>query len=415
MTARTGGHTGTGMLRRDIPNIGTSKPARPLRVVHVLRALDTGGQEVLCARLAERLDPQRFMPSVVSLHGGGWLQRRLEAQGIPVHCLNAPPAFRPAVVLRLAALLAELKADVVHAHNRNAFLYAGLASLLLPSPKLVLTKHGVSMWSEKYLVPLGRWLMRRSAAVAAVSEDIARPLWFGEWVRAERLHTVPNGVDTEVFRPCWRERDEMRAALGLDSSHRVVGTVARLSPEKDQATLLRAFAKVAAEIPQARLVIAGDGALRADLEAFAAHLGIADRTHFLGERQDVPAVMNALDVFCLSSLTEGMSLTLLEAMACGVPVVATAVGGTPEVVDDPKTGLLVPAGAPDLLASGLKKLLREDLTRGAMGTMAREAALARYSLQAMVEQYEAIYEGACGIPKQQPASGTQVPQARKAA
>jgi glycosyltransferase involved in cell wall biosynthesis len=178
-----------------------SGAGRAIRVVHVLRSLNTGGQEVLCARLVERLDSQRFLPSVVAMQAGGWLQRRLEAQGIPVYCLNESAAFSPSALLRLAALLADLRADIIHPHNRNALMYAGLASLLVPRAKLVFTKHGVSLWGERHLVPIGRMLMRRSAAVVTVSEDIARPLAPDGWVRPERLHVVPNGVDTEAFHP----------------------------------------------------------------------------------------------------------------------------------------------------------------------------------------------------------------------
>lgn len=370
----------------------------PVPVVQVVSSLDTGGQEMLCARLVERLDPARFRSRVVSVRGGGWLARRLRDRGVPVHFLRAQEGFRVDAVLRLAAWLRREGTPVVHCHNRQALLYGGLAALLAPGSRLVFTKHGVSFWSDRATALVGRLLLRRARAVAAVSEDIAGPLREGGWVRAERLHAVPNGVDTEEFRPCAgpATRAALREGLGLPAGAPVVGTVARLSPEKDQSLLLSAFARVRARLPEARLLIVGDGPLRGELEARAARLRLGESALFLGERQDVARLLPAMDVFCLPSRTEGMSLTLLEALACGVPAVATAVGGTPEVVRDGETGLLVPSGDPERLAAALLCLLGDPVMTRALGLRARAAAVEHYSLDSMVARYAAIYTESSG-------------------
>jgi sugar transferase (PEP-CTERM/EpsH1 system associated) len=360
-------------------------------VAQVVRSLDTGGQEVLCARLVERLDSERYLPLVISLQGGGWLADRLREQGFAVECLGAPEGWNPRTVTRLAELLRSRDVRVVHCHNRKALMYGGLATLLAPQARLVYTKHGVSHWDGGPTALLGRYLMRRARAVVAVSDDIARGVTAGRWADGDVLHTILNGVDLQQFTPS-PERWRTRAELGLSAGAPVIGTVARLSPEKDQATLLRAFAQVAPSCPEARLLIVGDGALRGSLEALAAELSIQDRTLFVGERTDIPRLLGAMDVFCLPSLTEGTSLTLLEAMATALPVVATAVGGTPEVVSDGRTGLLVPPSRPELVAKALGELLRRPELREQMGRTGRSVVAARYSMEAMIGRYTGLYE-----------------------
>jgi glycosyltransferase involved in cell wall biosynthesis len=233
--------------------------------------------------------------------------------------------------------------------------------------------------------------MRRSRAVVAVSRDIASGVCAGNWADPSRLHTVLNGVDLDQFQP-GSDRDPVRRALGISPGARVLGTVARLSPEKDQATLLRAFRQLARELPSAHLMLVGDGALRSELERLARDLGLAERTHFLGERRDIASLLRAMDVFCLPSLTEGTSLTLLEAMATGLPVVATAVGGNPEVVADQVSGLLVKPGEPDQLAHALLCVFQDGQWARRLGHAGREIVRQRYSMQAMVERYAGIYQ-----------------------
>jgi len=360
-------------------------------VAQIVRSLDTGGQEVLVARLVERLNPHRFRSLVVSLQGGGWLADRLRDQGYPVICLDAPEGWHPATVGRLASVLRSEEIQVAHCHNRKALLYGGLAAEAVRGTRLVYTKHGVSHWGGGVAALLGRFVTRRARAVVAVSDDIARGLIDGRWASRSRVHTVLNGVDLQQFRPS-RDRAAARARIGLPLNVPVVGTVARLSPEKDQSTLLYAFAALSRDLPAARLLLVGDGALREDLGRLATTLGIQDRTLFAGERKDIAELLEAMDVFCLPSLTEGTSLTLLEAMACGLPVVATAVGGTPEVVADDRSGLLVPAGEPLAVAQALLRVLQHPDLGDRMGGAGRSIVSTRYSLRAMVERYSELYE-----------------------
>jgi sugar transferase (PEP-CTERM/EpsH1 system associated) len=368
--------------------------SRRLHVVQLLLSLNTGGQEVLCARLVERLDPERFTSTVLALEDGGWLSRRLDDRGFRVRCLGASPGLQPGLVLRLARVLRDLRPDVVHCHNHKPIVYGGLATLLLPRTRLVFTKHGASSWDGEALSGLSRFVVGRSHAVIAVSKDIAGPLASEGWVRRERLHTVLNGIDTDEFQHA-SSTQALKAPLGFSPEHRLIGTVARLSKEKDQATLLRAFARLSPRRPEARLLVVGDGTLRGDLERLAGELGIQDRTLFAGEREDIADILASLDVFCLPSLTEGTSLTLLEAMSTGLPVVATAVGGNLEIVRNGVSGLLVPPREPERLADALMEVLRDPERARAMGELGREIVTERYSIRAMVEKHEAIYDAVC--------------------
>jgi glycosyltransferase involved in cell wall biosynthesis len=367
-----------------------AQTARPLRVVQVVRSLRTGGQEMLLTRLVERLDPSRFAITVVVLQGhdeaGGALWRRVEARGIEVRALLAPPAgFSPRLVVDLARVLRELRVDVVHAHNFQPLLYAGLASRLAPGVAIVATAHGYRTWSTFRFDRILRRLLPRHV-VAAVSPELASALR----ARGYRPEVVLNGVDVDrLARPV--DRAPCRAALGLDRDAWVVGTVGRLSAEKDQATLLRAMRRVLDVEPNARLLVAGDGELRGELEALAADLGLGDRARFLGEQSDVHAFLSALDVFCLPSRTEGTSLSLLEAMAVEVPVVATAVGGTPSVVDGGAAARLVPPNDAEALAAALLDVRRDRAAAGARAALGRRIVVSRFALRKMVDRYAALY------------------------
>lgn len=370
---------------------GIRTAAGRIHVAQVVRSLDTGGQEVMVARLVERLASERFQSTVISLQGGGWLADRLEAQGFPVICLDAPEGWSPGTIAALGALLRQQRVDVVHCHNRKALLYGGLASALAPRTRLVYTKHGASHWDGGPTALLGRYVMRRSRAVVAVSQDIENGVRAGRWAAPRRLSTILNGVDLNQFKPAV-DQVAVRRQLGLPAESPIVGTVARLSPEKDQGTLLRAFQLLLRAQPEAHLVLVGDGAMRAELEGLAQEFDLGGRAHFLGERQDIPALLQAMDVFCLPSLTEGTSLTLLEAMATALPIVATAVGGNPEVVSDQVSGLLVPPGEPQQLADALLWVLQDGVLARHFGEAGREIVERRYSMESMVERYAGIYQ-----------------------
>jgi glycosyltransferase involved in cell wall biosynthesis len=220
-----------------------------------------------------------------------------------------------------------------------------------------------------------------------------------------KVRVIPNGVNTDHFRP-GPPTGALRVRLGIAGDRLVVGIVARLDPVKNHALLIDAFARVRALVPEAALVIIGDGPLRGSLESRARRLGIGEDVHFFGVSNDVAALYRDLDVFVLSSNAEGTSMSILEAMASGVCVVATAVGGTSDLLADGKTGMLVPPADPAALASALTAVLRDRVLRRRLADMGRARAETLYSEPVMIEAYEALYRG-----RESPSSERETPTA----
>lgn len=347
-------------------------------VIHVTLSLDMGGQEQLLAEFARHADRRRFALHFVALGERGRLAAPLEELGCPVTSLEEPAGLRPALVMRLAKLFHELEADVIHTHDDKPLLYGAPAARLARVRHIHTHHHGrlpqFTRRQEK-LVALAARLPHR---VACVSQDCAG--WLGELgVPAKRLLTVHNGIDRERF-----------AFHGPHPSGPAV-CVARLSPEKDLANLLHAAAQVAEAVPDFRLEIAGDGPLREDLLQLRQPLGLSERVAFLGVVRDISAVLRRARLFVLPSQSEGISLTLLEAMASGLPVVATRVGGNPEVVEEGSTGLLVPPGDPRALAQAMLKLWHNPERGRTLGQAGRHRVEKHFDIRAMVGRYEALY------------------------
>jgi glycosyltransferase involved in cell wall biosynthesis len=246
-----------------------------------------------------------------------------------------------------------------------------------------------------------RWLDHASAralcrVVITVSEAQRRVYQRAAGVKAERIQTCRHGVDTAVFRPDPAARERLRATLGLEPGALVFAVVALLRPGKGHADLLHALARVRLRAPAVRVLAAGDGVERPRLEALAAGLGVADLVRFLGARSDVPALLAASDAYVHPSLAEALPTSVLEAMAVGLPVVATDVGGVPEIVAHERTGLLVPAGRPDRLADAMLRLTDPAL-RVAMGAAGRAWAQAHGSSTLWLDRVHALYRRVAGV------------------
>ena len=355
-------------------------PARPIRVAHVVLQLQTGGMEKLLVEFARHADRGRFDLHFVSLGGRGPVADEIEACGWSVNALHEPPGLRLGLVRRLGRLLAALKVQVVHTHNTKPLLYSAPAAWLAGARALVHTRHGQRFGAGRAETRLFRLASTCADAIVSVSEDASR-LSRAEGLKPGKLRIIWNGIDVTRF------------AYAGPSPRGPVVMVGRLSPEKDVATLVRAFAVAARSEPELRLEIAGDGACRVDLERLTAELGLTGVVRFLGEVRDVPALLGRASLMVLPSLTEGISLTLLEAMARGLPVVATRVGGNPEVARDGETGLLVPPGDPEALAGAIARMHRDpDLARR-MGEAGRLRVERHFDVRRMVADYEALYLG----------------------
>ncbi len=353
---------------------------RRLRVAHITLGLDVGGQEKLLVEFARHADRERFELMIVSLGGRGVLAEDIEAFGWPVTTMDTPTGLHPGLVLRLAQLFRRWGADVVHTHDNRPHLHATPAALLAGVRRVIHTRHyGLAQRLSRRQTLGVNLLALLTDRFVCVSSDSAR-VAIAQGVSSRKVTFIRNGIDLDRFRPAYNPEGP-------------AVTVARLSPEKDMATLLKATALVLRDDPAFRLEIAGDGVCMAALRQTTEQLGLGSAVTFLGSVRDVPDLLKRAGLFVLPSLSEGISLTLLEAMASGLAVAATRVGGNPEVVSDGATGLLVPSADPPALAAALVRLRRNPDLRRAMGAAGRLRVEQHFNVRRMVAAYEELYEG----------------------
>ena len=377
--------------------------ARRLKIAQLITRLDRGGASDMVVALCERLDRARFEvtlitgPSADPVEEPRHLAERLDIT--VAECPDLRRDIRPGQDLRalfaLRRYLRDLRPDIVHAHTskagalgRMAAHVAGAAVVYSPHGHLFYGYYGrlgtgLVLLAERVLAPL--------ADVIAVLTDRSR----GEHLdRAIGCHdqfvTVPSGVDLERFCVDDTARAATREKLGL-ADRFLVGWVGRLTAVKAPDTFIAAAARAAPRLPAAAFVVVGDGELRAEAEEQAKTLGLGGRCVFLGQRDDVPALLNACDAFVLSSRNEGLGLAVVEAAACGTPVVATDVGGVREVLQDGRAGLLVPADRADTLADAVLALAGDDGLRRRLVRAGLDRA-EQFSVAVMVDQYAHLYE-----------------------
>jgi glycosyltransferase involved in cell wall biosynthesis len=362
-------------------------------IVHVLSSFGVGGQERVALDLAIGQKARGHRVSVVSLAPppDGAMADEFREHGIVVDRVpKSGDGVDASLVAKLARTFRKLEADVVHTHNPLPLIY-GAPAARLARAAAIHTKHGINPGGR------GHRILRRAAAqltyaFVAVSDTTEQQARAQNDAPAGKIHTIANGIRLDRYHPDAQARLETRTELGLDDAW-VVGTVGRLDDFKNQALLVRAMAPLLSE--KVRLVIVGDGPAREAVEAEVAKLREPKWVVMTGRRMDVPHIIPAFDVFALSSKSEGLPLVVPEAMAAGLPIVTTAVGGLPSVVDEGVTGMLVPVEE-DALRGALKKLVDDHALAKRMGEAARNTALQRYSADRMVEAYLALYRGATG-------------------
>jgi glycosyltransferase involved in cell wall biosynthesis len=362
------------------------------RVLHILANLGTGGAERMVAHIATRLDPQRFEVAVVSIAKpfGTDVEQLLADAGVKVWYLGKGPGFDYRIYAKLHRVLREYRPDIVHTHVH--VLRYTLPSMLYFKPGLML--HTVHNVAEKEVEPRGRWLQRfafnHGIVPVAVAEEVAASL--------QRLYKIPpcpvvgNCIPTDLYAFPKTPRADWRAKEGFRETDVLFGCVARFAPQKNHALLLQAFAQGPASDPKAHLVLSGAGGLLEPAKALARDLGLSDRVHFLGVRTDIPDVLAAMDVFVLSSDWEGNPLSVIEAMAAGLPTVSTAAGGVPELIESGKEGFVVPLGDLDGLAKSMTFLLNHKPVRETMGAAAARRARDKFDVSVMIRAYEHLYE-----------------------
>jgi glycosyltransferase involved in cell wall biosynthesis len=374
------------------PLAGAAVAARPT-VCHVLHTLHVGGGEML-ARAFALENAQRFRPVFALLDELGDLGRDLREQGYQVEVLGRRPGFDLACARKLKRFFRTHDVRVVHAHQYGPLLYSTVARLPWRRIPILFTEHGrdypdYRRWKRVWA---NRLLLSRKDRFVAVGEYVRRALIDYEGLPASRVQVVHNGRDLDRYDPAHPLRGVVRAELGLAPGDFVIIQVARLNRLKDHPTALRAMRELAGRQPFARLLLVGDGEDRSELERLIDELDLRQVVRLLGSRDDVPRLLQAADAFLLTSISEGIPLTLIEAMATGLPCVATRVGGVPEVVDDGESGLLAESGNDAQLASHLNALASDALLGRRIGQTGCERVATRFGATQMHVRYRTLYE-----------------------
>ena len=376
------------------PRTPVATPASPLRIAHIVDVLALAGMEYGVVKLVNRLDPDRFRSIIVCMRHQREDVKALLSHDVAVFEMRKESGRNWSVIGRLAALFREQEIDLVHSHNWSTFLYAVCAARLAGVPIVIHGEHGKDDTLRHPKRVLGSRLLAMGAdRVCAVSRDLAEEVVRDWKVPADRVRWIPNGVDLDAFGGDDRS-EALRGELGLTPEDRVVMNTGGFRSVKDHATLLRAFALVHRTEPRARLLLIGQGSPenpRGGLDREAESLGVGAAVRFAGVRHDIPRLLRTCDVYVNSSRYEGMSNTILEAMAAGRPVVATAVGGNPDLVGDGVTGYLVPAVEPEAMARRILELLNDAAIRERMGAAGRARMEAVHSMPGMIRAYAALY------------------------
>lgn len=361
------------------------------KVLHVVHALDPGGAQRLVIEMIRGMQGRRIDSFVCCLDRVGEWAAEVQSLGVPVTTLARKPGFHPVLGRRIAELARANRIDVLHCHQYSPFVYGSFARLLDPRLRLVFTEHGrladarIS-WRRKMA---NRLLRRIPVRTVAVCEDLKAGM-VQEGFGSQDIEVVYNGIRLGP-RPSLEMRRQARSSLGLEHDALVIGTVARLDAVKDIPTLLQAHDALFRRFPQLQLLILGDGPAQASLQEQAASMGHNHSVRFLGHRSDVRELLPAFDIYVNSSSYEGVSLSIVEAMAAELPVVATRVGGNPEVVLDGRTGLLVPKQENSILAEKIGSLLEDREMSRRFGEAGRRRAEEAFDLDRMIDFYLRIY------------------------
>lgn len=375
--------------------------ARPT-VVHVIHSLEGGGTERTLLALLRSFDSRRLRHVVATLRSAGTLAAQL-----PDHvgcCALGAEGRARGGGFRLARIIRQWRSPIIHARNTGCWGDALVAAALVEEAQLVLGFHGLAKadgfsWKQRTIARAGQFLGGR---FTTVSDAGCGQLVRQAGVAADRIDVLRNGVDTERFRVRdTSDRREALKSLGIVSSGLVIGSVGSLTPVKGYGRLLCALARLIKAGHDIRLLLVGEGPARAELEQLARTLHIAHRVHLIGQREDIPAVFSGMDVYVCSSESEGMSNALLEALACGLGVVATDAGSNAEVVRHEVDGLIVGRLDEAGLADAIGVLCKSPALRDRLGASARERALT-FRFEHVVEAYENYYERLAGAARRGP-------------
>jgi glycosyltransferase involved in cell wall biosynthesis len=368
------------------------------KILHCIDGFRIGGAEVNLLEQIKQLAVKGYDQTVCSFDDVGALKESYQKLGIPVYIIQRKHRFDPIVLTKLYQLIQHGKFSII----QTVLFYPDVVGMLTGAAAGVKVRISVETASHYnvFFSPPYRRLMYRTAMkyvsrIIAVSGEVKNSIIQRERIHSSRIAVIPNAVDFRLYDPVSNGSNRKKKELHLQNAFPVLGTVARLTHVKGHGVLIRAAVDLVKKYPALHCLFIGDGELRSDLEKQINEMGLGDHFSFLGFRKDIPELLYALDIFVLPSLTEGMPNVILEAMACSVPVVATEVGGIPEVIRDGWNGILIPPEDPKKLAGAILKLLEDRSFRSQIGENGRKHVQDQYSLDRQIQCFQKTYEE-CG-------------------
>ncbi|GAX62992.1 glycosyl transferase group 1 [Candidatus Scalindua japonica] len=362
-----------------------------IRVLYLVLEMELGGLQRIVKLLIDKLDREKFIPYLCCLDNGGFFYDQLENNLLKAYILQRKPGpFDIGLLVRLYKILRENKIDIIHSQS-GCMVYAALAGRLARVKRIVHTDHG-RFKPDKRSIMLEEWISSKVIHhVIGVSHELTEYLALQVKIKRKKLLTIINGVDTHKFIPMHSERrNKLKKKYGLNEEVKVLGTICRLDPVKNLEFLISCLPSICEKVTECRLLIVGDGPCRERLIKHAESLGIDSKISFTGAMSDVDNVLPAFDVYVCTSLSEGTSMTILEAMSCGLPVVASAVGGNSSLVDE-SNGRLFPLNDADVFKRSVIELLEDEELRKQTGQEGRNKIEKNYDFDNVVRQYEKLY------------------------
>ena len=362
-----------------------------INVIHIVEELTIGGFEKILTAIALGLDKKKYNVSVWCLREGGFFADKLVKEGIDVKTLHISTSRNPLSIYKLYRLLKCHKFDIIHTHAYSAGTIGRISAFLAGVPVIISHNHSIYDYYCKYYNFVEWFLGLITDRVICISEMVKCFANETQRINASKLITIHNGID-DVFAVTEKRSSNLRKELGIPANHSVIGTIAHLEEHKGLKYLLEAASLLLASKKDISFLFVGEGALRGKLKELCVDLKIEKNVIFAGERSDIPEILSLTDIFVLPSLREGLGLAILEAMACGKPVIATNVGGIPEIVKDGENGVLVLPKNHEVLYRAMNELLGDREKREKMGRIGRRVYDENFRAKTMVEKIEDLYD-----------------------
>lgn len=363
---------------------------RKITVAHVVLSLEIGGMETVIANIARNIDHDLYRLLIICVSTIGPIGYELRNKGIKVIQLPRMPRIISFLYPKvLIDILRAEKADILHCHS-GCWYKAAIAGKFAGVKGIIYTEHGRQVPDYKSTIFFDRAVSKITDYVVPVSKNLSN--YFKKIIKIDsrKIYEINNGIDTDYFSPQKKDK-ELLEKLGITDDALMIGNIARLAPVKDHIALIKAFALTEKHCPDIRLLIIGDGPERANLEKLVTELNLSNKITLLGFRRNIKGILSVLDLFILSSISEGISITILEAMACGKPVIATDVGGNSEIIAEGVSGFLVPPKDIKAMAEKITFFYDDRSVGKSIGRRAREYVIGNFSVQEMTLNYEKLY------------------------